>query len=62
MGLSVSLWIHGQTPESFDYVVNSTRVVCNPRGYAPMELNEAFDPVLTVDTRATSSSDCGGDE
>jgi hypothetical protein len=62
MGPSVSLWIHGHTHESFDYVVNSTRVVCNPRGYAPMELNEAFDPVLTVDTRGTSSSDGGGDE
>ena len=62
MGSCVSLWIHGHTHESFDYVVNSTRVVCNPRGYAPMELNEAFDPVLTVDTRATSSSDRGVDE
>jgi hypothetical protein len=33
-----------------------------PRGYAPMELNEAFDSVLTVDTRAVGSSDRGGDE
>jgi predicted phosphodiesterase len=48
MGPSVSLWIHGHTHESFDYVVNGTRVVCNPRGYVPMESNEAFDPVLTV--------------
>jgi len=48
MGSSVSLWIHGHTHESFDYVVNGTRVVCNPRGYAPMELNESFDPVFTV--------------
>lgn len=56
MGPSVSLWIHGHTHESFDYVVNSTRVVCNPRGYAPMELNEAFDPVFTVDARVTNSS------
>jgi Calcineurin-like phosphoesterase superfamily domain len=62
MGPCVSLWIHGHRHESFDYVVNSTRVVCNPRGYAPMELNEAFDPVFTVDTRATSSSDRGVDE
>jgi len=49
MGPPVSLWIHGHTHESLDYVVNSTRVVCNPRGYAPMELNEAFDPVFKVD-------------
>jgi hypothetical protein len=62
MGPPVSLWIHGHTHESFDYVVNSTRVVCNPRGYAPMELNESFDPVFTVDARVTSRSDCGVDE
>ncbi len=49
---SVSLWIHGHTHETFDYVVNGTRVVCNPRGYAPMELNEAFDPVFTVEVPA----------
>ena len=49
MGPPVSLWIHGHTHESCDYVVNGTRVVCNPRGYAPRELNESFDPVLTVD-------------
>jgi predicted phosphodiesterase len=48
----VSLWIHGHTHESFDYVVNGTRVVCNPRGYAPMELNAAFDPILTVEVPA----------
>ena len=49
MGPSVSLWIHGHTHESFDYVVNGTRVVCNPRGYAPMDVNPSFDPGLTVD-------------
>lgn len=27
------LWIHGHTHDSFDYVSNGTRVVCNPRGY-----------------------------
>lgn len=27
------LWIHGHTHTSFDYVVRSTRIVCNPRGY-----------------------------
>jgi predicted phosphodiesterase len=45
----VVLWIHGHTHESLDYVVNGTRVVCNPRGYLPMEPNAAFDPGLTVD-------------
>ena len=27
------LWIHGHTHDSFDYISNGTRVVCNPRGY-----------------------------
>jgi Icc-related predicted phosphoesterase len=48
MGSPVSLWIHGHTHESFDYVVNGTRIVCNPRGYLPMEPNAAFDPVFTL--------------
>ncbi|WP_248321951.1 metallophosphoesterase [Caballeronia sp. Sq4a] len=29
----VALWIHGHTHTAFDYTVNGTRVVCNPRGY-----------------------------
>ena len=45
----VALWIHGHTHESIDYVVNGTRVVCNPRGYLPMEPNPAFDPRLVVE-------------
>lgn len=48
----VSLWIHGHTHESLDYVVNGARVVCNPRGYLPMEPNPAFDPRLVVDVDA----------
>jgi predicted phosphodiesterase len=48
----VTLWIHGHTHESFDYVVNGTRVVCNPRGSLPMEPNPAFDPLFVVVTAA----------
>lgn len=42
----VRLWIHGHTHDSFDYVLNGTRVVCNPRGYAKDGANEnpLFDP------------------
>jgi predicted phosphodiesterase len=45
------LWIHGHTHDSFDYVLNGTRVVCNPRGYARGEVNEnaAFDPDFIVE-------------
>lgn len=49
MGPPVAVWIHGHTHESCDYVERGTRVVCNPRGYGPFELNATFDPVLTVE-------------
>jgi predicted phosphodiesterase len=29
----IKLWTHGHTHDDFDYMVGSTRVVCNPRGY-----------------------------
>jgi hypothetical protein len=29
----IKLWTHGHTHEPFDYMIGSTRVVCNPRGY-----------------------------
>jgi len=47
----VALWIHGHTHDSFDYELNGTRVVCNPRGYAKGEVNEnrAFDPLKVVE-------------
>jgi predicted phosphodiesterase len=47
----VQLWVHGHTHDSFDYVLNGTRVLCNPRGYAKGGVNEnaAFDPGLVVE-------------
>lgn len=47
------LWIHGHTHTSFDYMVGSCRVVCNPRGYTslpdvPLE-NFMFDPDLIIE-------------
>ena len=50
-GDRVQLWIHGHTHDSFDYFVNGTRVVCNPRGYAKDGVNEngRFDPHLTIE-------------
>lgn len=30
----IVLWTHGHTHDPFDYMVGSTRIVCNPRGYA----------------------------
>lgn len=33
----IKLWTHGHTHELFDYMIGSTRVVCNPRGYVYYE-------------------------
>ena len=45
------LWVHGHTHDSFDYLLNGTRVVCNPRGYAKDDVNEnpLFDPNFLVE-------------
>jgi hypothetical protein len=50
-GRRAALWIHGHTHDSFDYAVNGTRVLCNPRGYAKDGINEnaLFDAGLTVE-------------
>ncbi|MDN5873795.1 MAG: metallophosphoesterase [Sinobacteraceae bacterium] len=52
MGIQrVQLWIHGHMHDSFDYVVEGTRVLCNPRGYFKDGHNEnaVFDPALVVE-------------
>jgi hypothetical protein len=33
----IKLWTHGHTHEDFDYMIQTTRVVCNPRGYINYE-------------------------
>lgn len=33
----IKLWTHGHTHDVFDYMIGSTRVVCNPRGYQNYE-------------------------
>ena len=44
------LWVHGHAHDSCDYRTGSDgRVVCNPRGYYPDELNPDFDPGLVVE-------------
>ncbi|HEU5295006.1 MAG TPA: metallophosphoesterase [Burkholderiaceae bacterium] len=45
------LWLHGHVHDSFDYRIGSTRVVANPRGYAPQGMveNKAFDPTLVLE-------------
>lgn len=54
----VALWIHGHTHDGFDYMVNGTRVVCNPRGYMKdgVPENPAFNPdfMVSVPTSTTT--------
>jgi Icc-related predicted phosphoesterase len=45
----IKLWIHGHTHESFDYLLNNTRIICNPRGYCNFEENQKFKPALIVE-------------
>jgi predicted phosphodiesterase len=45
----VVLWIHGHTHTAFDYVVNGTRVVCNPRGYIDRRRARIENPAFAWD-------------
>jgi Icc-related predicted phosphoesterase len=33
----IKLWTHGHTHDNFDYMIGTTRIVCNPRGYINYE-------------------------
>ena len=33
----IKMWTHGHTHDKFDYMIGTTRVVCNPRGYIDYE-------------------------
>jgi predicted phosphodiesterase len=44
-----TLWIHGHTHDSMDYVAKGTRVVCNPMGYRGHGENSQFNYRLTVE-------------
>ena len=50
-GSGARLWVHGHTHDSFDYRLHSTRVLCNPRGYAKdgQVENARFNPHLVVE-------------
>lgn len=40
-------WIHGHCHNVSDYIVDRTRVLCNPRGYYPFE-QTGFNPALRI--------------
>ena len=39
----IDLWFHGHMHNQSDYMINNTRVICNPRGYEGYEVNDLFD-------------------
>jgi Icc-related predicted phosphoesterase len=43
------LWVHGHVHRNFDYLINETRVVCNPYGYYGESTNRGFDPKLVLE-------------
>jgi 3',5'-cyclic AMP phosphodiesterase CpdA len=45
----VALWIHGHTHTAFDYVIDGTRVVCNPRGYLDRRTGQPENPQFAWD-------------
>ena len=45
----IKAWIHGHTHDSFDYMIGSCRVICNPRGYVGHETRTAGYKPQTVE-------------
>jgi predicted phosphodiesterase len=46
----IKLWTHGHTHHQFDYMIGSTRIVCNPRGYINYEAcADTFNPYKVVE-------------
>lgn len=50
-GRKVALWVHGHAHDGFDYAVNGTRVLCNPRGHTRHGAiqNDRFDARMVVE-------------
>ena len=42
------LFIHGHSHESMDYMLDNTRVICNPFGYVGEELNDKYNEECIV--------------
>lgn len=45
----IKLWTHGHTHDVFDYMIGSTRIVCNPRGYIGYEGRADLFELMVVD-------------
>lgn len=45
----VDLWVHGHLHDSYDYMINNTRVVCNPYGYWGHATNRNFNDRILIE-------------
>jgi len=45
----VGLWLHGHSHYVSDYKINTTRVLCSARGYAPSHLVDGFNVAKIID-------------
>ena len=45
----IKLWTHGHTHDPFDYMIGTTRIVCNPRGYIGYEGRADDFELVTVE-------------
>ena len=45
----IKLWTHGHTHDPFDYMIGTTRIVCNPRGYDGYEGRADQFELVTVE-------------
>lgn len=48
-GNEIAVWVHGHTHTNVDVEVHGTRILCNPRGYFPDDLNRGFNEKLTFE-------------
>ena len=45
----IKVWTHGHTHHVFDYMIGSTRITCNPRGYVGYErLSDKEEPYIPM--------------
>lgn len=45
----IAVWCHGHTHTNVDVEIHGTRILCNPRGYVPHDLNPGFIDDLTFE-------------
>ena len=46
---NIKYWVHGHVHDAVDYMVGSTRVLSNPRGYAGYENTKKFNKTFTFE-------------